>query len=845
MAYSIVQYTGNGSVQLFGVTFPFISRDHVSVKVNGVAVPFGWLNDSLVQTTAAPANGTIVTISRDSNRSAPIVDFQDAAILTEADLDLANKQAVYVAQEAFDATNVVQVSADVASNAAAAATSASNAAVAAAAASVSQGAALTSAINAAASAAAAATFTPPIAIAYGGTGATTYQGAINALTNVSAAAAGKVLTKVGTDATWADPVLPGTVLAVLGGDGKFFRGDGVVTDTLNVGTNGMRLSTAAGGDMQQFFAPSNALDEKLWAWRLSAPQTLSLYAYNDAVSVLNYALQIQRSGATISRVAIGGKLLQGDFNNATVANRLMHQTVNANANSYVGAIPNGTGTEAAWQLYSKSDLTLAQAAGGMRMVQGDSVQFRTENINTGTTLPFKWMVDAAEKMRLDTAGKLGIGCTPAATLDVNGQARIVGGSVPASGAGLELSYGSNTGTLIAYDRTGAAYKNMSYDGAQHLFRVSGVQRMFIDSTGAPLITANASTCLTLQNGSASDNIQIRFHGNASAVDQWAIGNMISTGGTGRLFQVYDLVAGAARLSIDSGGITTLHSAGTAGYENQLTLNNPHNTNSDFTTLFFACGGTTQVGLEALRVDANNGLLLFKSRIAGSYAERMRLTENSNLLLGTTTDTGAQDKMHIFGSAGSGGRVNALTLGNAVTDATGNCVRLRLCPSGGFTASPTVAPYIEVVDENAATNAAYMRFGVYTGAAQIEAFRLKSGGGLLLAQYGAGTLVTDASGNVTASSDERLKDIEGSFSLGLDAIKALAPISYKWKESTGYDRVNSYVGFSAQNVASVIPQAVSTDPAGNLSLQDRPIIAALVNAVQELAAKVAFLESKVA
>jgi hypothetical protein len=273
---------------------------------------FGWLNDSLVQTTAAPANGATVTISRDSNRSAPIVDFQDAAILTEADLDLANKQAVYVAQEAFDATNVVQVSADVASNAAAAATSASNAAVAAAAASVSQGAALTSAINAAASAAAAATFTPPIAIAYGGTGATTYQGAINALTNVSAAAVGKVLTKVGTDAVWSDPTLPGTVLAILGGDGKFFRGDGVVSDTLNVGTNGLRLSSSLGsGDMVQFFAPSNAVDEKMWAWRMSAPQTLSLYAYNDAISALNYALQIQRSGATISRVASAASSCKG------------------------------------------------------------------------------------------------------------------------------------------------------------------------------------------------------------------------------------------------------------------------------------------------------------------------------------------------------------------------------------------------------------------------------------------------------------------------------------------------------------------------------------------------------
>jgi hypothetical protein len=28
----------------------------------------------------------------------------------------------------------------------------------------------------------------------------------------------------------------------------------------------------------------------------------------------------------------------------------MHQTVTANGNTYIGAIPNGTGTEAAWQV---------------------------------------------------------------------------------------------------------------------------------------------------------------------------------------------------------------------------------------------------------------------------------------------------------------------------------------------------------------------------------------------------------------------------------------------------------------------------------------------------------------
>jgi hypothetical protein len=127
-------------------------------------------------------------------------------------------------------------------------------------------------------------------------------------------------------------------------------------------------------------------------------------------------------------------------------------------------------------LYGKSDPTLAQGFGGIRAVQADSIQFNTGNINTGTTLPFKWMVDAAEKMRLDTTGKLGIGCTPAAQLDVNGQFRVVGTFAPASGAGVEIAYnsGANLGTIIAFDRTGAAYKAMAYDGSSHTIKASGV-----------------------------------------------------------------------------------------------------------------------------------------------------------------------------------------------------------------------------------------------------------------------------------------------------------------------------------------------------------------------------------
>ncbi|MDP3402702.1 MAG: DUF5011 domain-containing protein, partial [bacterium] len=107
------------------------------------------------------------------------------------------------------------------------------------------------------------------------------------------------------------------------------------------------------------------------------------------------------------------------------------------------------------------------------------------------------------------------------------------------------------------------------------------------------------------------------------------------------------------------------------------------------------------------------------------------------------------------------------------------------------------------------------------------------GQLTFPGYGAGDLVTDSSGNVTASSDERLKNIEGDYTRGLADIANINPISYYWKDSSGYDTNNLYSGFSAQNVRSAIPEAVGMDPRGFLSLTDRPILAATVNAVKEL------------
>jgi hypothetical protein len=101
----------------------------------------------------------------------------------------------------------------------------------------------------------------------------------------------------------------------------------------------------------------------------------------------------------------------------------------------------------------------------------------------------------------------------------------------------------------------------------------------------------------------------------------------------------------------------------------------------------------------------------------------------------------------------------------------------------------------------------------------------------------GTLETDAAGNVTVSSDERLKDIEGAYRTGLEAILGLEPIVYRWNRQSGFDRTTTYAGFSAQNVEAFLPESIGEDARGYKTFSTRPLLAALVNAIKELWLKV--------
>ena len=112
-------------------------------------------------------------------------------------------------------------------------------------------------------------------------------------------------------------------------------------------------------------------------------------------------------------------------------------------------------------------------------------------------------------------------------------------------------------------------------------------------------------------------------------------------------------------------------------------------------------------------------------------------------------------------------------------------------------------------------------------------------------YGAGTLVTDSAGNITASSDERLKVMGRRFTRGLaDMLKMDDPRFYRWRKLAGMDG-GTYVGFGAQGARKGIPETVGKDPRGYLTLMDRPMIATHHNAIIDLHKRNVALERRLA
>lgn len=245
---------------------------------------------------------------------------------------------------------------------------------------------------------------------------------------------------------------------------------------------------------------------------------------------------------------------------------------------------------------------------------------------------------------------------------------------------------------------------------------------------------------------------------------------------------------------------------------------------------------------------------------------VRLDNNRYLVWVDTGGTGR----NVFGLNSSGTLIvsnNNTNTGGPITFNTqasaGESVRITAAGNVGI---GTTTPASQLHVSSAASNQVTLET---TAAAQMASIKLKSptrtytmvSGGASSSSPNAWALYddtaaaqrlsVDSSGNFTAwvnaykpgggawnaSSDARLKDIDGDYVQGLDSIVRLNPVRFHYKQDNARKEPSdrSFVGLIAQDVQKAFPEAVSEGSDGYLSLDTTPINFAVINAIKELKA----------
>jgi hypothetical protein len=110
----------------------------------------------------------------------------------------------------------------------------------------------------------------------------------------------------------------------------------------------------------------------------------------------------------------------------------------------------------------------------------------------------------------------------------------------------------------------------------------------------------------------------------------------------------------------------------------------------------------------------------------------------------------------------------------------------------------------------------------------------------------GTASKPGGGTWAVFSDERLKRIRGSYDSGLKAVMRLQPVRYEYKpdNALGIKSPGEHIGFSAQAVRQVIPEAVTSNGNGYLMVNSDPIIWTMLNAIKEQQKEIEKLKKEV-
>ena len=105
MPLTYINYTGDGATRDYLVPFPYLNQEYIHVYVNNDEIDqasLEWLSGSSLRLPEAPMEGALISIKRETDRTAPVTDFRNGSTLTEEDLDNQTLQLLHIAQEVYD-----------------------------------------------------------------------------------------------------------------------------------------------------------------------------------------------------------------------------------------------------------------------------------------------------------------------------------------------------------------------------------------------------------------------------------------------------------------------------------------------------------------------------------------------------------------------------------------------------------------------------------------------------------------------------------------------------------------------------------------------------------------------
>jgi hypothetical protein len=220
--------------------------------------------------------------------------------------------------------------------------------------------------------------------------------------------------------------------------------------------------------------------------------------------------------------------------------------------------------------------------------------------------------------------------------------------------------------------------------------------------------------------------------------------------------------------------------------------------------------------------------------------------NTNYIQNTTSPQGSSN----FNISGNGVIGGAVGIG---TGAPGSALEVRRNSTVASNWQTGQLRISGATDPNMQLNLGYdtsSNVGVIQAGQAFTAFKTLSlnpfGGGV-----GIGAIVPDQTltvnggaskpggGSWLAFSDERLKNVKGRFTPGLKAVMQLQPIRYQYKpdNALGIKAEGEQIGFGAQAVQKIIPEAVTRDEKGFLLVNNDPIMWTMLNAIKEQQAQI--------